>query len=57
MQFFFRFNDVLYKQTGGLGMGLPLSGCLSNIFLCFNESIWLSNCPINLNLSLQTLFR
>ena len=44
---FFVFNDVLYKQTDGLGMGLPLSGCLSNIFLCFNESIWLSNCPIN----------
>ena len=47
MEFFFVFNDVLYKQTDGLGMGLPLSGFLSNIFLCFNESIWLSNCPIN----------
>ena len=28
-------------------MGLSLSGCLSNIFLCFNASIWLSNCQIN----------
>ena len=41
--FFFIFIDVLYKQTDGLGMSLPLSGCLSNMFLCFDESIWLSN--------------
>ena len=28
-------------------MSLPLLGCLSNIFLCFNVSTWLSNCQIN----------
>ena len=27
-------------------MGLPLSGCLSNILLCYHESIRLENCPI-----------
>ena len=43
---FFVFNNILYKQIDGQGMGLPLSGCLSNIFLCYHESIWLENCPI-----------
>ena len=43
---FFVFNNILYKQIDDLGMRLPLSGCLSNIFLCYHESIWLENCPI-----------
>ena len=42
---FFQFNNKFYKQTDGLGMGLPLSPTLANIFLCHHESIWLRDCP------------
>ena len=42
----FAFNDKFYKQIDGLGMGLPLSPTLANIFLCFHESNWLDRCPL-----------
>ena len=42
---FFQFNSKFYKQTDGLGMGLPLSPTLANIFLCHHELIWLEKCP------------
>ena len=41
----FAFNGKYYKQQDGLGMGLPLSPTLANIFLCFHETNWLENCP------------
>ena len=41
----FLFNNVLYKQIDGLGMGLPLSPTFANVFLCYYESIWLQDCP------------
>ena len=41
----FLFNNALYKQIDGLGMGLPLSPTFANIFLCYHESIWLQDCP------------
>ena len=43
----FMFNSKYYKQIDGLGMGLPLSPTLANIFLCHHEENWLNNCPEN----------
>ena len=42
---FFMFDGKFYRQLDGLGMGLPLGPTFANIFLCFHESLWLSNCP------------
>ena len=42
---FFLFNGILYRQKEGLGMGLPLGPTFANIFMCFHEKIWLSECP------------
>jgi hypothetical protein len=42
----FIFNDVLYQQTEGLGMGLPLGPTFANIFMCFHEINWLNDCPL-----------
>ena len=33
---FFLFNDKLYSQVDGLGMGLPLGPTFANIFLCYH---------------------
>ena len=41
----FQFDGKYYRQIDGLGMGLPLSPTLANIFLCYHESDWLQNCP------------
>ena len=42
---YFIFNNLLYKQVDGVGMGLPLGPTFANIFLCFHEKKWLNNCP------------
>ena len=42
---FFQFDGEFYKQTDGLGMGLPLSPTLANIFLAHHEVTWLNECP------------
>ena len=42
---FFIFNNVLYKQIDGLGMGQPCAPTLSNLFLCHHETKWLNDCP------------
>ncbi|XP_069983548.1 uncharacterized protein [Penaeus vannamei] len=42
----FWFNGTLYKQIEGVAMGSPLGPTLANIFMCYNESKWLENCPI-----------
>ena len=42
---FFLFNSKLFRQTEGLGMGLPLGPTFANIFMSFNEQIWLNECP------------
>ena len=41
----FTFDNKYYLQTDGLGMGLPLSPTLANIFLGYHESKWLEECP------------
>ena len=41
----FTFNGIFFRQTEGLGMGLPLGPTFANIFMCFYESTWLSDCP------------
>ena len=51
---FFMFNDKLYKQIEGLGMGLPL--LLGNfmsffIFMSFYEQQWLDDCPVDFKLA------
>ena len=42
---FFIFNNQLYKQSDGLGMGLPLAPCFANIFMSHYEKKFLNNCP------------
>ena len=42
---FFIFSGKLYKQIDGLGMGLPLSSTMANIFMSFYETKWLTDCP------------
>ena len=42
---FFLFNNKIYKQIEGLGMGLPLGPTFANIFMCHNEEKWLNECP------------
>ena len=42
---FFLFNSKLFRQTECLGMGLPLGPTFANIFMSFNEQIWLNECP------------
>ena len=41
----FFFNNVLYSQINGVGMGNPLGPTLANAFLCHHEIKWLDNCP------------
>ena len=41
----FVFNNEHYKQHEGFSMGSPLSAPMANIFLCFHEEKWLSDCP------------
>ena len=41
----FMFDNKFYRQLDGLGMGLPLSPTLANIFLCYHEKKWLQECP------------
>ena len=41
----FMFNNSLYSQIDGVAMGSPLGPTLANVFMCFHESIWLSQCP------------
>ena len=41
----FTFNQRFYLQKDGLGMGLPLSPILADIFLSHHEQQWLSECP------------
>jgi hypothetical protein len=42
---FFIFDGKLFRQTEGLGMGLPLGPTFANIFMCYHEKIWLADCP------------
>ena len=42
---YFLFNDVLYKQKDGVGMGSPLEPTMANVFLSFYEVKWLEQCP------------
>lgn len=42
---FILFNGVYYRQIDGVAMGSPLGPTLANIFLCYHERHWLSQCP------------
>ena len=42
----FVFNEKLYKQVEGMAMGSPLGPTFANIFMCYLEELYLSNCPI-----------
>ena len=42
---FFIFNEKLYCQKEGVGMGLPLGPTFANIFMCHYEKLWLTSCP------------
>ena len=43
----FIFNSIYYKQLDGLAMGSPLSTTLANIFLCYQERMWIDECPVS----------
>lgn len=43
---YFLFDKCLYRQTDGVGMGLPLGPTFANLFLCFHERRWINNCPL-----------
>ena len=42
---FILFNGQYYQQIDGVAMGSPIGPTLANIFLCYHEEKWLSNCP------------
>ena len=42
---YFMFNDILYKQKGGMTMGSPLGPTMANVFLSFYQMKWLEQCP------------
>ena len=42
---YFIFDNKLYVQKEGVGMGLPLGPTFANIFMCFHENKWLDLCP------------
>ena len=44
---FFIFNKKIYQQIEGLGMGLPLGPTFANIFMCYHEKKWISDCPVD----------
>ena len=44
---FLMFNDKLFKQIEGLGMGLPLGPSFANIIMSYYEQQWLDDCPVN----------
>ena len=51
---FFTFNDKLFKQIEGLGMGIPLLlGPFMSffIFMSFYEQQWLVDCPVDFKLA------
>ena len=43
---YFIFDNKFYVQREGVGMGLPLGPTFANIFMCFHETEWLKDCPI-----------
>ena len=42
---FFMFDNLLYKQCDGMGMGLPQSPVFENMFLTHHEQSWIRICP------------
>ena len=44
---FFNFDGKIYKQTDGIAMGSQLGPSVANAFLCFNEQMWLNDCPVD----------
>ena len=41
----FIFDNILYKQTDGAAIGLPLGPTLANAFLRHCKKLWLDSCP------------
>ena len=46
---YFTFNEVLYKQNDGVGMGSLLGSTLANPFVCFKKEKGLKNALLYLN--------
>lgn len=42
---YFLFNNDLYFQLEGVGMGLPLGPTFANTFMCYHEKKWIQDCP------------
>ena len=43
----FTYEGKLYNQVDGVAMGSPLGPVFADIFMGFNEKIWLSECPVD----------
>ena len=43
----FIFNGIIYDQTDGISMGSPLAPSLANLFMGYNEKLWLNNYKCN----------
>lgn len=41
----FLFKGVLFEQVDGVAMGSPLGPSLANVFMCYFERQFLTNCP------------
>ena len=39
----FLFNNQLFSQVDGVGLGNPLGPTFANLFLCHHETNWLNN--------------
>ena len=42
------FDGCYYQQIDRVAMGSPLGPTFANIFLCYHEPTWLSNCPADI---------
>ena len=43
----FMFDNQLYNQIDGVGMGNPLGPVYANSFMCHTEKQWLADCPVS----------
>ena len=43
----FTFDGKLYNQVDGVAMGSPLGPVFADVFMGFNEKVWLSECPLD----------
>ena len=45
---FILFDGSYYQQVDGVAMGSPLGPTFANIFLCYHETKWIDECPVEI---------